>query len=143
MHLEMTNTNKAETSGHPKINLKIAVIEDDLHISELIHYNLEAAGYLVVTAHDGENGYRMITEEKPDFVILDMMLPRIDGLKVCSMIRSSEMLSATPVIILTGKFSEIDRINGLEAGADDCIPKPFSILELKARINAILKHRKS
>ena len=143
MHLEMTNTNKAETSGHPKINFKIAVIVNDLNISELIHYNLEASGYLVITAHDGENGFRMITEEKPDFVILELMLPRIDGLKICSMIRSSETLSATPVIILTGKFGEIDRIKGLEAGADDCIPKPFSILELKARINAILKHRKS
>lgn len=143
MHLEMTNTSKAVTFGHHKSNSKIAIIEDDLHISELINYNLEAAGYIVVTAHDGENGYKMVTEEKPDLVILDLMLPRIDGLKVCSMIRSTETLSTTPVIILTGKFSEIERINGLEAGADDCIPKPFSILELKARINAILKHRKS
>jgi len=126
-----------------EMNSKIAVIEDNLHISELIHYNLEAEGYLVVAAYDGENGYKMVNEEKPDLVILDLMLPKIDGLKVCRMIRSSETLSTIPVIILTGKFSEIDRISGLEAGADDCIPKPFSILELKARINAILKHRKS
>ena len=143
MHSEMTEKSEANTSDPIELNTKIVIIENDLHISELIRYNLETEGYKVLMAHDGENGYRLVMDEKPDLILLDLMLPKIDGIKICKLIRNSETLSATPVIIMTAKFIETDRIEGLEAGADDCMTKPFSIHELKARIKAVLRRTKS
>lgn len=117
---------------------KILVIEDDSDILELIHFNLEMAGFEVLTTKNGEEGLRIAQDEGPDLVILDIMLPGIDGLSVLRRIRSSEQ-DKTPVIMLSAKGEESDIINGLEIGADDYMVKPFSPNELIARIKAVLR----
>jgi len=122
---------------------KILIIEDDQNISELIRYNLEATGYTVLTAFDGETGYRLVGEERPDLVVLDLMLPKMDGIEICNRIRRTEELSHTAVIMVTARGSETDRIVGLEIGADDYMTKPFSVRELEARIRTVLRRAKS
>jgi DNA-binding response OmpR family regulator len=115
---------------------RIAVIEDDPDITRLLKYNLEKDGYKVTTASDGETGLKGVKKDKPDLVILDVMLPKMDGFEVCRLIRTE---SRVPVLFLTAKNEEVDRILGLEMGGDDYVTKPFSIREISARIKAILR----
>lgn len=118
---------------------KVLIIDDEEHIVELIKYNLEAAGYLTEVRYNGRDGLACAKEMKPSLVILDLMLPLMDGLEVCRNIRKDEELKNTPIIMLTAKSEEIDKILGLELGADDYMTKPFSVRELMARIRALLR----
>jgi phosphate regulon transcriptional regulator PhoB len=118
---------------------KILVIDDEKDIVELIAYNLEKEGFSVLKAYDGEEALRLVKEQRPDLLILDLMLPRISGLDVCKSIRNNPATANTPIIMLTAKADEIDKIVGLEMGADDYITKPFGIKELVARVRAMLR----
>ena len=115
---------------------KILLVEDEKALCRVIRYNLEKEGYRVVSAEDGEAGLAMARREKPDLVILDIMLPKLDGLQVCKAIRSA---SSVPILFLTAKKSEVDRVVGLKLGADDYVTKPFSVAELAARVEALLR----
>jgi len=118
---------------------KILIIDDEIHIVELIKFNLENSGYEVDISYDGLDGYLKIKQDKPALVLLDWMLPNISGIEMLKKIRSDESLSNIPVIMLTAKNMESDKIEGLELGADDYITKPFSIKELLARISSVLR----
>ena len=118
---------------------KILLIEDDENISELIRYNLVHADYEVETVSDGEEGLLRAREETPDVILLDWMLPNLSGIEICRRLRRSRETANTPIIMLTARADEPDRIRGLETGADDYITKPFSPKELIARITAILR----
>ena len=120
---------------------KILVVEDEKNIRELIKFNLENAGYEVVAAADGRKAVEQLSEEI-DLVVLDLMLPEIDGMEVCRRMRGSEELRQIPIIMLTAKGEEVERILGLEMGADDYMTKPFSPRELVARIKAIFRRIK-
>lgn len=122
---------------------KIAIIEDDRHISKLVKYNVEKAGYQAATAFDGEEGLDLLRRFLPDLAILDIMLPKRDGFELCRLIRQEERLKDIPVIMLTAKGEEVDRVVGLELGADDYMVKPFSPRELVLRIKAILRRAKA
>ncbi|MDR0842841.1 MAG: response regulator transcription factor [Acidobacteriota bacterium] len=117
----------------------VLVIDDEKDLLELVRYNLEKEGYRITTAEDGESGLRAAVRESPDIVIIDLMLPGMDGLDVCRRLREDPRTIKTPVIMLTAKSSETDRIVGLEIGADDYVTKPFSPRELAARIKAVLR----
>lgn len=144
MNSDGTGKGNAGAAGQTKspANTKILIIEDDQNISELIRYNLEATGYSVLTAYDGEAGFKLVGEEKPDLVVLDLMLPKMDGIEICTKIRRTEELSHIAVIMVTARASETDRIVGLEIGADDYMTKPFSVRELEARIRTVLRRAK-
>jgi two-component system alkaline phosphatase synthesis response regulator PhoP len=118
---------------------KILIVEDDPNIRELLQYNLEKEGFLVKTAEDGEQGLDTIETKWPDLVILDLMIPYRDGLEICRIMRSNKDLAHISVIILTAKGEEIDRVLGLEMGADDYVTKPFSTREIIARVKALLR----
>lgn len=115
---------------------KILVVDDERPISDIIKFNLEKEGYEIYTAFDGEEALEQFDETKPDIVLLDLMLPKMDGLEVCRQIRKT---SDVPIIMLTAKDSEIDKVLGLELGADDYVTKPFSNRELVARVKANLR----
>ncbi|MBN2058195.1 MAG: response regulator transcription factor [Candidatus Saganbacteria bacterium] len=117
----------------------ILIIEDEKDIVEAIEYNLKKAGFKVYKAYDGKTGLKQAKERSPSLVLLDLMLPGMDGLDVCKNLKKSETTAGTPVVMLTAKSSEVDKVLGLEIGADDYITKPFSMRELLARIKAILK----
>lgn len=116
---------------------RILIIEDEPNICELVLYNLKANGYEGIAAEDGYMGITMVHTEKPDLILLDIMLPGKDGYDICKELR--EEGNKTPVIMLTAKNEEIDKVLGLELGADDYISKPFGIRELMARIKAVLR----
>lgn len=118
---------------------RILIIEDDPDISELVQYNLERQGYKVYTAINGEWGLRDAISYRPSVIVLDVMLPGINGLEVCKRVRSDERICHTPIVMLTAKSQESDVVVGLELGADDYITKPFSPNELIARIKAVLR----
>jgi two-component system alkaline phosphatase synthesis response regulator PhoP len=118
---------------------EILIIEDEKDIVESLEYNLKKEGYRVSKAYDGLNGLRLAEEKVPSLVLLDLMLPGLDGLEVCRRIKKNPKTAAVPVIMLTAKGSETDKVVGLELGADDYIVKPFSIKELIARIKTILR----
>lgn len=118
---------------------KILIIDDEIHIVELIRFNLETSGYEVDIAYDGLDGYLKIKENAPHLVLLDWMLPNISGMEVLKKIKNDQELKETPVIMLTAKNMERDKVKGLEEGADDYITKPFGIKELLARINSVLR----
>lgn len=122
---------------------QILIIEDDKHISKLVKYNLEKAGYDCTVADDGEEALGILAKERPDLIILDIMLPKMDGFELCRAIKQDVKLKNIPIIMLTAKGEEVDRIVGLELGADDYVVKPFSPRELILRIKAILKRGKS
>ncbi|MTI70769.1 MAG: response regulator transcription factor [Firmicutes bacterium] len=121
---------------------KILVVDDEEHIVELIKFNLENGGYEVVIAYDGNEAVEKAIKEKPNLVILDLMLPGIDGIEVCRKIKMNDDTKDTPIIMLTAKGEETDKVLGLEIGADDYITKPFSVRELMARIKAVLRRSK-
>lgn len=118
---------------------KILIVDDEDHIRELLKFNLEKNGYIVYMANDGLNGLKLVREKQVDLILLDLMLPGMDGFEVCKEIRRDNIISNVPIIMLTAKSEEIDKILGLELGADDYITKPFSIRELSARIKALLR----
>lgn len=117
----------------------IFIIEDDEEITDLLQFNLEKQGYKVVSAADGHEALSRLQEEKPDLILLDIMLPGVDGYEICRTIRSWESYKKTPLIMLTAKSEELDVVLGLELGADDYVVKPFSIRELLSRIKIHLK----
>ena len=116
---------------------QIIVIEDDRAILRGLKDNLECESYEVLTATDGEQGYRLIKEHNPDLIVLDLMMPRMSGYELCQKVRSEGM--TTPILMLTARSEEMDRVHGLDIGADDYVTKPFSVPELLARIRAILR----
>ncbi len=118
---------------------KILVVDDEEHIQELIKFNLEKSGFKVICAGDGIEAIKLVKEQLPQLMLLDLMLPGMDGLDVCKEIRKDSTMSNMPIIMITAKGEEIDKIIGLELGADDYITKPFSVRELVARIKAILR----
>ena len=122
--------------GVNKLGNKVIVIDDEKAIVDIIKYNLEKEGYIVVQAYDGEEGVKKIREENPDMAILDVMMPKKDGFQVLKELRLTNDL---PVIMLTAKEEEVDKVLGLELGADDYITKPFSMRELMARVKANLR----
>ena len=117
----------------------IVLVEDDATMRENLRNRLASEGYSIVVADDGESGWELIQKEKPDLVILDIMLPGLDGLSICRMLRKDVSLMNTPVLMLTARSTEIDKIVGLETGADDYITKPFSLNEFVARVRARLR----
>ncbi len=118
---------------------EILVIEDEKGLIELIKYNLEKEGFQVFSASDGEEGLRLVGRRRPALILLDLMLPVIDGLEVCKRIKKDPKTAGIPVVILTVKDAEADIVSGLEVGADDYITKPFSPRILVARVRAILR----
>ena len=121
---------------------KILIIDDEIHIVELLKFNLENNGYKVDYSYDGFDGYLKTKEFQPDLILLDWMLPNISGIDLLKKIRSDETLEQIPVIILTAKNMEEDKLEGLEDGADDYITKPFSVKEVLARITSVLRRYK-
>jgi len=117
----------------------IAALDDEADILELLKVNLEKAGYRFVGFQEAEDLYRYLAREKPSLILLDLMLPGADGLEICRNLRRSEDLAAIPVVMLTAKGDESDKVVGLELGADDYVTKPFSIRELVAPIHAVLR----
>ncbi len=122
---------------------KVLVVDDEHHIVELIKFNLESNGYEVVTAFDGEEAIKVAESEKPNLLILDLMLPKLDGIEVCRRLKRNTDTSNISIIMLTAKSDESDKIVGLEIGADDYMTKPFSVKELVARVKAVLRRNQS
>ena len=119
---------------------KILVVDDEKPISDIIKFNLEKEGYEIITAFDGEEALEKVAEESPDLIVLDVMLPKIDGLEVVREVRKTHSM---PIIMVTAKETEIDKVLGLELGADDYVTKPFSNRELVARVKANLRRQSS
>ncbi len=121
---------------------RILIVEDDKHISKLVKYNLEKAGFECTVATTGEKALEILDKEPVDLIILDIMLPKMDGFQACKQIKQERKLSALPIIMLTAKSEEVDRVVGFELGADDYVVKPFSPRELVLRVKAILRRKK-
>ena len=121
------------------MNEKILIVEDEKDIAGMVDYNLKKEGYKTVLASDGLAGAAAAGRERPDLIILDLMLPGIDGLEVCRRLKGDPKTSGIPIIMLTAKSGEADKVVGLELGADDYVTKPFSVRELLARIKAVLR----
>ncbi|HUS89355.1 MAG TPA: response regulator transcription factor [Desulfosporosinus sp.] len=121
----------------------ILVVDDEEPIQELLRFNLEKEGYLVCVAKDGQEALKHVENDQPDLLVLDLMLPGMDGLEVCRKLRSNPKFQQIPIIMLTAKGEEIDKVLGLELGADDYMTKPFSPRELLARIKARLRRLNS
>ncbi|MEM8986339.1 MAG: phosphate regulon transcriptional regulator PhoB [Pseudomonadota bacterium] len=117
----------------------ILIVEDEASLATLLEYNLTKEGFEVIVASDGEEGVLRVEEDAPDLVVLDWMLPKLSGIEVCRRIRSRSETRNTPIIMLTARTEETDRIRGLDTGADDYLSKPFSMVELVARIRAVLR----
>lgn len=115
---------------------RILVVDDEPAVTDLLAYNLRKAHYDVLTAADGKTALRLAGQSKPDLILLDLMIPEVDGLDVCRELRKS---SDVPIIMITARGEEIDRVLGLEIGADDYVTKPFSVRELMARVKAVLR----
>ena len=118
------------------MSARILIVDDEPPIVDVLAYNLQRAGYQVVIARDGEEALAQARREQPDLVILDLMLPKLDGIEVCKALRRERDL---PIIMLTARDGEIDRVVGLELGADDYVVKPFSVRELMARVKNVLR----
>ncbi|AGX05793.1 MULTISPECIES: response regulator transcription factor [Bacillaceae] len=116
---------------------KVLVVDDEQSIVTLLEYNLKQAGYEVITAMDGESGKDFALQERPDLIVLDLMLPKLNGIEVCKQLRQEKI--HTPILMLTAKDDEFDKVLGLELGADDYMTKPFSPREVVARVKAILR----
>jgi phosphate regulon transcriptional regulator PhoB len=121
---------------------KILIIDDEQDILDLLSYNLEREGYDILTAKDGLKGKELANSSNPDLIILDLMLPEIDGLALCRILRSDPKTAPIPILMLTAKSEELDKVIGLEMGADDYVTKPFSVREIVARVKALLRRAK-
>jgi DNA-binding response OmpR family regulator len=133
----MTNPGNAS----PNSNYTIAIIEDDESVRRSLTLNLELEGFKVVTAGDGEEGILLVNEAHPDLILLDVMMPKKDGLQACKEIRGAGI--STPLILLTARSAEVDKVLGLDLGADDYLAKPFGMLELIARVKALIRRTHS
>lgn len=120
-------------------NKRILIVDDEMHIRELIAYNLKTMGYEIVEAENGEEALEIFEKEEPDLILLDIMMPGIDGLEVLRQIRQTHNQWQLPVIFITAKGEEIDKVVGLELGADDYLVKPFGVHELQARVKTVLR----
>ena len=118
---------------------KILIIEDEKDIVELLRYNLEKEGFQVASAGDGVTGLAQVRRTAPDLLVLDLMLPKLPGLEICKEVRRDQSLNRLPILMLTARGEEADRVLGLELGADDYVTKPFSPRELVARVKALLR----
>ncbi|GAB4548523.1 MAG: response regulator transcription factor [Anaerolineae bacterium] len=118
---------------------KILIVEDDATLAETLAENLAEEGYEILRANDGENGIAMVRSKLPDLIVLDIMLPILDGLSVCRIIRKDPNTLHIPIIMLTARGTEVDKIVGLESGADDYIVKPFGLGEFLARVRAVMR----
>ncbi|HYT87515.1 MAG TPA: response regulator transcription factor [Gemmataceae bacterium] len=116
---------------------RILIIEDERGLTDVLTYNLQREGYEVIVAHDGQEGLRKAQMQSPDLIILDLMLPTMDGLEVCRELRAGERTRSVPILMLTAKTEETDQIVGFQMGADDYVPKPFSVKILLQRIKAL------
>jgi len=121
------------------MSAKILIVDDEPPIIDVLSYNLKRANYEVVVAWDGEEALAQARREQPDLIILDLMLPRLDGLEVCRALRRAHGARDVPIIMLTARDAEVDRVVGLELGADDYVVKPFSVRELMARVKSVLR----
>lgn len=121
------------------MSARVLVVEDELPLAEMLQYNLEAEGFRVSHAETGEDAEMLVAEEEPDLIILDWMLPQVSGIELCRRLRSRPDTRAIPILMLTARGEESDRIRGLSTGADDYVVKPFSLPELMARVKAILR----
>lgn len=117
----------------------VLIVEDEAHLTTMLHYNIEKEGFRVAEARDGEEALLMVQEEPPDLILLDWMLPRVPGIEVCRRLRSRAETRNIPIIMLTARGEETDRVRGLDTGADDYITKPFLMTELLARVRAVLR----
>jgi two-component system phosphate regulon response regulator PhoB len=121
---------------------RILVIEDERDLQKVLDYNLRRAGHEVLSAYDGKTGLELARKHKPDLVLLDLMLPDVQGTEICRTLKTEAGTRAIPVIMVTAKGEEIDRVVGFELGADDYVVKPFSVRELGLRIEAVLRRRR-
>lgn len=121
--------------------MNILIVDDEINIRELMKFNLEKEQYKVLEAEDGVQALSCIEQNKPDLVLLDLMLPKMDGIEVCKRVKSNPKTAGIPIIMLTARADEIDKIIGLEMGADDYITKPFSPREVVARVRAVLRRQ--
>lgn len=117
----------------------VLVVEDEVAQREVLSYNIEAEGFRVITAEDGEEAMLMVAEDTPDLILLDWMLPRVSGIEVCRRIKSKGDWQGIPVIMLSARSEDVDKVRGLETGADDYMVKPYSVIELMARLRAQLR----
>ncbi len=122
---------------------RILVVDDEIYIVHILEFSLTMEGYSVLTASDGEEALRMIEREDPDLVVLDIMMPKLDGYEICRRIRQSKRTSTLPVILLSAKGRPVDRETGLAAGADDYIAKPFSPRKLLEKIRELLDRQEN
>jgi two-component system phosphate regulon response regulator PhoB len=118
---------------------KVLIVEDEEPLAELLRYNLESEGYRVAHAESGEEAELLVREDRPDLVVLDWMLPEVSGIEICRRLRAKPETRTIPIVMLTARGEEADRIRGLSTGADDYVVKPFSLPELMARVRAILR----
>jgi phosphate regulon transcriptional regulator PhoB len=129
---------RRSTQTEPHLN-RVLIIEDDRDIVELVRYNLEKEGFQVAATGDGMAGLAQLQKSPPDLLLLDLMLPKLSGLEICKAVRRNESLNRLPILILSARGEEADRVIGLELGADDYVTKPFSPRELMARVKALLR----
>jgi two-component system, OmpR family, phosphate regulon response regulator PhoB len=127
--------NRPRSANQPSL----LIVEDEVDLLEVLRFSLSREGFTVRTAENGEDAIRLVRQERPDLMVLDLMLPTIDGLAVCRAIRSTEQTREVPIVMLTARGEEADIVRGLEAGADDYVTKPFSPKVLLARIQAVLR----
>jgi len=137
----MNNGTNGSSTTNTNGRYLVAVIEDDDSVRRSLVLNLELEGFRVATAPDGEQGVHLVLSERPDLVILDVMMPRKDGLQTCKELRAQGI--STPLILLTARSAEVDKVLGLDLGADDYLAKPFGMLELIARVKALLRRTQS
>ena len=117
----------------------VLLVEDEPAQREMLAYNLEAEGFDVITADNGEDGLILVAENDPDLIVLDWMMPQLSGIEVCRRLKSNSKTRQIPVIMLSARADEVDRVHGLETGADDYVVKPYSVIELMARVKAHLR----
>ncbi len=134
-----TPSQSTQREGRPALRKRILIIEDDKDIRGLLRYDLEREGFRVSESEDGVEGLALLRKSPPDLLVLDLMLPRLSGLEICKQVRREQTARRVPILILTARSEEPDRIVGLELGADDYVTKPFSPRELVARVKALLR----
>ena len=122
---------------------KILVVEDEPSQREVLAYNLKAEGFLVISADDGEDALLLVEEEKPDLILLDWMMPNLSGIEVCRRLKSRDKTRAIPIIMVSARSEEVDKVRGLEIGADDYLVKPYSVIELIARLRTQLRRTRA
>src|SRR6056300_150393 len=121
------------------MQVTVLLVEDDMAQREMLSYNLEAAGYNVITTDNGEDALILVDENDPDLIILDWMMPRLSGLEICRRLKSNKKTKNIPVLMLSARSEEVDRVRGLDTGADDYVVKPYAVAELMARVKAHLR----